>query len=194
MCIDEESKEIAKKVMKSNKVSREKDIEEILAKNWQQFRCSPFLVITMQRPAENDEPHLRTMQFKATFDFVHFLILTRKYRSLLQFLTSVQGPIYPKVVQLEHAETGDDFDKGKQKPSRGDSWIFGANYLHSAVKYCPEALEILLQDQRFDELIGKSSTKRQVFPIHLAVMNDNNLSSYLATTLVVVTFDKNNWK
>ena len=172
MCQNNESKEIAKIVMKSNKSSRNGDIEGILAKNWQQFKCCLSLDITMQRPTDQDVPHLRTMQFEATLDFLHFLILTRKYRFLLQFLSKFRGSIDNSKVTLEPAT-------GEQKPSRGDSWIFGANYLHLAVKYCPEALEILLQDPKFAHLIRQKSNQRGVSPIHLAVMNETNLSTKL---------------
>ena len=172
MCQNNESKEIANIVMKSNKTSRNGDIEEILARNWQQFKCCLSLDITMQRPTEPDVPHLTTMQFEATLDFLHFLILTRKYRFLLQFLSKFKGSIDISKVTLAPAT-------GKQNPSRGDSWIFGANYLHLAVKYCPEALEILLQDPRFAQLIRQKSNQRGVYPIHLAVMNETNLSAKL---------------
>ena len=172
------SKEIAEIVMKSSKETREKDLTSI-SKNWQSFECCIDLIITIQRPKETDDtsknPNIhRRKQFKAKFDFIHFLILTKKYRFLLQFLNLCKGTITPKNVRID-----EDSKKVSQIPRREDSWIFGANYVHLAAKYCPEALEILLQEQdsRFKELPRQHNSRRNVYPLHLAVMNENNLAA-----------------
>ena len=176
MCKSDESKEIAKTVMKSSKKTREEDVATILSRDWQSFECCIDLIITIQRPKKGEEAsentqatiRRRTRHLRSQLDFIHFLILTRKYRFLLQFLNSFQKEFKFNVVRV---------DIDVHKPSRQDSWIFGANYVHLAVKYCPEALEILLQDSRFDKLAQEPNAKRNVYPLHLAVMNENNLSA-----------------
>ena len=181
MCQTPESKDIAKIVMNSSKERRGQDVATILEGDWQSFRCCIELTITIQRPkgsdetSKNSQPNIkRTTHLMAHLNFFHFLILARKYRFLLQFLNSFQGQIDFGNVEIDDKKK--TFNDVK-KPSRNDSWIFGANYLHLAVKYCPEALEILLQDSRCDLLIYRPSTKRNVYPLHLAVMNESNLSA-----------------
>ena len=177
MCQTPESKEIADIVMKSSKETRGQYLAIILEKNWESFECCIELIITIQRPKgfeeTSEKPNIRrTTHLMAHLDFFHFLILTKKYRFLLQFLNSFQEEIVLKNVRIDNEAILVD-----QKPSRDHSWIFGANYVHLAVKYCSEALEIFLQDPRFDMLLRQPSSRRDVYPLHLAVINENNLSA-----------------
>ena len=192
VCKNEASKEIAKIALSSTKETRSKDAEKIISMNWQDFQCCVDLTLKIRPfdlPDEDDSRCCglfdscnksnctkisKTSQFKVSFDMVHFLILAKKYKLLFHFLSQYGEKIQTRIDEMKPLPT-------EKVPIREHSWIFGANYLHMAAKYSPEALEILLEDskQRFHDLIHMPSQRRQILPLHLAAMNQTNLASRL---------------
>jgi len=183
--------------MKSSKSSRGKDAKE-LATKWRKFKCGAILVVRTRlsdQPLEgsciccNKCDSTETIrihgssEYVTLLDFFHFLILVKKYKLLYHFLVELTDEnIASNTLQLkiEKEEPGLSLDIYKDRtPTREDSWVIGANYLHFAAKYCPEALEVLLKDSknRFQELIEKPSRERKIRPLHLAAMNQTNLSA-----------------
>ena len=186
-CVDEVSKSIANIVLNSTKDTRPQDAKAILEKDWKIFQCTLNLTlktIVSENQVENDSSSFvckkspctqisKTSEFKATFDFFHFLILAKKYKLLFHFLDQQkENSIVTKPVGLISLLQG-------KVPVREDAWIDGANYIHTASKYSAEALEILLQDpsKRFHALISAPSKTRKIHPLHLAAMNQSSLAT-----------------
>ena len=190
LCQNDESKTIAAIVLESTKKSRPENVQSIINMDqWRNFKCSLNLKIrtseVKDRNIESNEnsfcssksseaPISTSSEYTATFDFFHFLILSKKFKLLFHFLNTFEKEIHHKGVHMQYRS-------GEGEPCRKESWIYGANYLHMAIKYSPEALAIFLEDsnERFINLVNEPSTMRNVYPLHLAAMNHSNLATKL---------------
>ena len=111
-------------------------------------------------------------KYTATFNVLHVAIILESTKVFHHLLNNIPEEVLKQVVAI-NPDAPDKVDTTE----RYEKWIFQANCAHLAVKYMPAALQLLLTNNTTAELKEKPSEAFGLYPLHLAAMNKDALST-----------------
>ena len=104
-----------------------------------------------------------------TFSFFHLLILHKEI-AILNYIIDNHNDLLstetPKAIKVSHPDP--------KSVVKQDNWIFGANCIHLAAKFMPQALKLLLDNLKDQDIVNKKNETGST-ALHLSSSNMDSL-------------------